>query len=36
MATVTSHTHGEKRGIHVLQDPQVNKSTPFTERERQG
>ena len=36
MATVTSHTLGEKRGIHVLHDPQGNKSTPSTERERQG
>ena len=32
MATVTSHTLSEKRGINVVHDPQVKKSTTFTER----
>src|SRR5215467_11529093 len=35
MATVTAMTLGEKRGIDVLHDPQLNKSTAFTEPERE-
>src|SRR5262245_3279506 len=35
MTTAIAHTLGEKRGIEVLHDPQLNKSTAFTETERE-
>src|SRR5215469_9847625 len=35
MTTITHSTLGEKRGIDVLHDPQLNKSTAFTEPERE-
>ena len=35
MTTATAHTLSEKRGVNVLHDPQLNKSTAFTEMERE-